>query len=210
LNNRIKLNCVTNTQINYPYPIELNDDIIGVMVVLALTFYVLGLVAVAAYTDLVKFKIPNIIPVLIVLSFVVALVVDIFTDGSVFQSPVNHLVTGVVVFIVMLALFFMRLFGGGDAKLIPAVALWIGIQGLPVFLIVTTMAGGVLALLSVFFRKTKTGQVLLTKLRYHPKLILKLAGSWFGAMSRGEALIPYGVAIAIGALAAFHDVGLLP
>jgi len=180
------------------------------MVVLALTFYVLGLVAVAAYTDLVKFKIPNIIPVLIVLSFVVALVVDIFTDGSVFQSPVNHLVTGVVVFIVMLVLFFMRLFGGGDAKLIPAVALWIGIQGLPVFLIVTTMAGGVLALLSVFFRKTKIGQVLLTKLRYHPKLILKLAGSWFDAMSRGETLIPYGVAIAIGALAAFHDVGLLP
>lgn len=174
--------------------------------IMTLTFYVLGLVVTAAYTDIMKLRIPNILPILIAFSFALALGIDHVADTNVFQSPLSHLIAGVSVFAVMLILFFMRLFGGGDAKLIPAVALWVGLQGLPVFLMITTIVGGLLAVFSIFLRKTKIGQTLLTKLLHYPKL----TDGWFGAMAKGETVIPYGIAIAIGTFAAFRDIGLLP
>lgn len=180
--------------------------LVPMIIIMTLTFYVLCLVITAAYTDLIKLRIPNIMPVLITASFVLAIAIDVFTGAGIFQSPTSHLIAGAIVFAVMLILFFMRLFGGGDAKLIPAVALWVGLQGLPVFLMMTTIIGGILALLSIFLRKTKIGQTLLTKLLHYPKL----TDGWFGAMAKGETVIPYGLAIAIGTFAAFRDVGLLP
>lgn len=174
--------------------------------ILTLTFFALGVALVAAYTDFIKLRIPNILPLLIVGSFITAYIIELVADTGQFQNISSHLFAGGCVFIVMVILFFMKLFGGGDAKLIPAVALWVGLQGLPTFLMITTFVGGGLALLSLFFRKTKIGQHALTKLIHHPRL----ARGWLEAMAKGEVVIPYGVAIAVGSFVAFYDIGLLP
>lgn len=176
------------------------------LIILTLTFYILGVVLIAAYTDFTRLRIPNILPILIVGGFILAFGADLVLDVNMFQSLTNHVIAGGSVFLVMLVLFFMRLFGGGDAKLLPAIALWTGLQGLPVFLVVTTFVGGILALLSILLRKTKLGQTLLTKLLHYPKL----TDGWPAAMAKGEPVIPYGIAIAIGTIFAFRDIGLLP
>lgn len=174
--------------------------------ILTLILFTLGVIGAAAWSDFIKLRIPNILPLLVVGGFVIAFGIDALIQGGVFQSWGSHALAGGAVFMVMIILFFMNLFGGGDAKLIPAVSLWIGVTGLPVFLMVTTAIGGVLALSSITLRRTKAGQAILTKLLQYPKL----TDGWVGAMAKGEAVIPYGIAIAGGAVTAFCSVGLLP
>jgi prepilin peptidase CpaA len=78
------------------------------------------------------------------------------------------------------ALFAANLMGGGDAKLMSAVALWAG-QGLILaFLFVMTTAGGVLAI------------AVLVRQRFAPAAAAVVGGETTG--------LPYGVAIAAGGL----------
>jgi prepilin peptidase CpaA len=79
------------------------------------------------------------------------------------------------------ALFAANFMGGGDAKLMSAVALWAG-QGLVLmFLFVMTMAGGVLAI------------AMLVRQRFAPAAAAAAVGG-------GTTGLPYGVAIAAGGL----------
>lgn len=75
-----------------------------------------------------------------------------------------------------LVLFGLGIMGGGDVKLVTATALWLGAAHVPRFLLLTALAGGVLAAAFLFRR---------------------LIGAT-GAAS-GETL-PYGVAIAFGGI----------
>ena len=79
--------------------------------------------------------------------------------------------------------FHLGVFGGGDVKLMAAGALWLGSGATAPFLVVTSLAGGVLA------------------------LVFLTAGALAGdARSRTPAL-PYGVAISTGALVAMAAFG---
>lgn len=57
------------------------------------------------------------------------------------------------VLVVGFVLFAMHALGGGDVKLITAVSLWAGLDHLAVFALVTSLAGGTLALASILLRR---------------------------------------------------------
>ena len=79
------------------------------------------------------------------------------------------------VFILLAAAFYAGVMGGGDVKLAAALALWFSPASTIKFLVVMSLAGGVLTLLAVGWHRAKKRQ--------------------------GRPEIPYGVAIAFGGLA---------
>lgn len=89
-----------------------------------------------------------------------------------------------VVFAVGYVVFAMKWMGGGDIKLITACALWVGLKGLPEYLILVALLGGAFAVIVWVLRKVL------------PHLPVKVS---FRLLKDGEP-IPYGVAIAVGFL----------
>ena len=76
--------------------------------------------------------------------------------------------------------------GGGDAKLMAATALWWQWDDAMIYVVYTTIIGGVLALALVFGRKFIPSRVLTAPWAYH--------------LFRDEKKMPYGLALAAGAL----------
>jgi prepilin peptidase CpaA len=66
----------------------------------------------------------------------------------------SHIGAGTAVLAVGMVLFSLGRIGGGDVKLISAISLWTGFEHLLEFLILVSLAGGVLALLLVLVRRT--------------------------------------------------------
>ncbi|MEO0548571.1 MAG: prepilin peptidase [Pseudomonadota bacterium] len=94
-----------------------------------------------------------------------------------------HLMAGAIALIISFFLFGFGVFGGGDAKMIPAVMLWVGPAAAMDFMFGMAVVGGVLALLVLIARKTMPVP----------------NGPAFGAIVLQESHgIPYGVAIAAG------------
>jgi prepilin peptidase CpaA len=173
----------------------------------ALALFTAGLMVSAALSDLAKLTIANIISILIAVCFFVAYGLNYaFGHDGIFQSLSSHLIAGGVMFAIMVGLFFMKLFGGGDAKIIPAISLWVGLDGLALFLMITSVGGGLLAIISIGLRKTRLGNLTLEKLSHHPKL----KDGWFGALAQDKKIVPYGIAIAIGGVWTFRHLGYLP
>jgi prepilin peptidase CpaA len=81
-------------------------------------------------------------------------------------------------------LFSQSMIGGGDAKLLAAASLWFGFETLLPFLAATALAGGVLSLTYLAFSAAKVG---------------------LGQESALARTVPYGAAIAAGALAVLPD-----
>lgn len=102
-----------------------------------------------------------------------------------------YLLIGLIAFVISFALFSFGVYGGGDAKMIPAVALWLGPVGLAPFLLGMAFIGGGIALVGLCAK-------------YAP--LPQGSPAWVtNVLSKGEGL-PYGVAIAGGALlAAVHS-----
>lgn len=94
----------------------------------------------AAWSDLRTRLIPNRIPALGLILFVPAVLA-----GAV-PAPSAHLLVFASVFAVCLGLFAANLMGGGDAKLIPVIALWAGPEHIALFLLAMAIGGGLVAL----------------------------------------------------------------
>lgn len=142
----------------------------------------LGLVAAAAWTDLNTLRIPNRIPLAIVMLFPAHALVVPSADWQMAA------VAGAVVFLCGWGLYALRFIGGGDVKLAAAIAVWAGPAQVDVFLAVTAVLGGALALLMA------------SQARF-------AAAYWCGLVGAGRIggvlvgrYIPYGVAIAGGAM----------
>ncbi len=99
-----------------------------------------------------------------------------------------HLAAGAVVLLAAIALYAVGGFGGGDGKLLAAAALWIGFEGLVTYLAFVSIAGGVLAVAILIYRRVPAVEALPI-----PDWALKLHKQGTG--------IPYGIAIAAGASA---------
>jgi prepilin peptidase CpaA len=100
------------------------------------------------------------------------------------HAPVlSSLGAALIVFLVSCGLYAFRILGAGDSKLLTAVALFVGMSQLPRFLVLVAVVGGVIALVSLMTRPTRA------------MVMLHMRGK--GDFGRG---IPYGVAIAIGAI----------
>lgn len=112
--------------------------------------------------------------------------------GMPFDELGLHLASGAGLFAAGFALFSLGLFGGGDAKLLAAAGLWFGWpQTLP-FLVLTVLAGGVLALC------VGGWSVIMTSSEIHD-------GPWLKRFSFIKPNVPYGYAFAIGAILAFPE-----
>jgi prepilin peptidase CpaA len=150
------------------------------------------LVIVAAMKDLSSYTIPNWISAALAIAFIpAALVVGVtpIQIGIAVAVGAAMLVAGVI-------MFALRWLGGGDAKLMAAASLWIGLPGLAPFALYTGLAGGALALAllalrSAWLRPFAAG-----------------GPGWVDRLATPGGAAPYGVAIAVGALAAF-PAGLL-
>lgn len=96
----------------------------------------------------------------------------------------QHLLVGAITFAISVGLFMLGVYGGGDAKMIPAVVLWIGPAGLTSFLVGMAMIGGALTILVLIARALWPATVT----------------PGFGVATLQERRgVPYGVAIAGGA-----------
>ena len=85
-------------------------------------------------------------------------------------------------------LFMPGWFGGGDAKLMAAIGLWIGVDNLLAYMLYVALAGGVIA--AAFFSA-----------RSVPLPRMLLGEAWALRLHRHDTGIPYGLALAAGALA---------
>jgi prepilin peptidase CpaA len=97
-----------------------------------------------------------------------------------------HLAFGGGVLLTCAILFYLGVFGGGDAKVISAASLWIGLSAAGMFIMAMAIAGGLLAALLIVLRRMK-----LTSTR-----------AWANRLLSPEEGAPYAVAIAAGALLA--------
>jgi len=141
------------------------------------------LCAFACMKDLSSLTIPNWVNAgIALLFFPAALFVDISlaTFGW-------HLLVGLIAFVICFFLFSVGAFGGGDAKMIPAVALWMGPPAIFPFLVYTAIFGGVLALAVLGARNSIPAA-------FAPGFVR-------ATMEEGNG-VPYGVAISLGALIA--------
>ena len=134
----------------------------------------------AAAKDTISLKITNGLNLSIAALFVPAA----FAAQIGWGAAGGHLLTGLIAFVVSYLLFSFRLFGGGDAKMIPGVLLWVGPAGWLQFLMGMALSGGFLALFVLLARRTVPAA---------------LAPGFAQNVLNKENGIPYGIAIAAGA-----------
>ena len=146
-----------------------------------------ALVILAALRDAVSYTIPNWISLELVAAFVPAAL----AAGLSLPIAGAHLGVGLVALVVGMGMFAAGWIGGGDAKLFAAAGLWLGWPAATTYLAVTGIAGGALATLLLTLR---SGWL---------RAYIPVGPAWFARLSAPGENVPYGVAIAIGALAAF-------
>lgn len=160
----------------------------------------------AALYDFFRLRIPNIIPIIITGCFFLSYFAAQLDNHVVFQSLSAHLMIGGIVFAIMLIMFFLKIMGGGDAKLIPAIALWVGTDGIAEFLFITILSGFPLAIIALLLKNTKIGHRISLKISHFSIF----SQGWIKALANQQNVVPYGIAIAVGGIASFRTLGYLP
>jgi prepilin peptidase CpaA len=147
-----------------------------------------ALMAFAAASDLFTMTIPNRVSLALVAGF---LVLALLTGMAPYEI-LSHVGAGAAVLVVAFACFAMGWVGGGDAKVAAAAALWFGFGHLLNYLVYASLFGGALTLLLLQFRQWP--------------LPYRLAGqAWLLKLHAKESGIPYGIALAIGALMVYPE-----
>ncbi len=158
----------------------------------------LGFGVASAMSDVNRLIIPNNYVLFILGSFIIAFLslLILSPESSFFSSWKSHLMAGGLTFIVTFGLFYAKIIGGGDAKLLSVYGLWVGMNGLIPLVVYMAIAGGFLGAATLIMGKKKL-------------IATPREGGWIDKAQSGEKQVPYGVAIFVGALAAFWSVGYL-
>ncbi|MFT3989156.1 A24 family peptidase [Aestuariivirga sp.] len=159
---------------------------------LSLTLFPVLMIA-AGTGDALAMRISNRLVLLIALSF---FPMALFTG-----MPLGvfgwHLATGAALFFAGFIIFSLGLFGGGDAKLLAAAGLWMGWPDVMPFLVMTALAGGILAVVvGAWSMVNMTSEI--------------KDGPLFKRFGKIKPNVPYGYAFAIGALLAFPQSWWMP
>lgn len=145
---------------------------------------------VAALSDVTSFRIPNWLTGLTaVLFFPMALL-----TGMPLPEFGLHVLAGAILFVLGYILFALRLFGGGDAKMMAAAGLWFGTTQSMEFLILTSLAGGLLAAAIAGW------SAFMFFWDFHGP---EVDGFVSGNIKKIKPKLPYGFAICVGAILAF-------
>ena len=142
-----------------------------------------ALLAAAAGWDLASFTISNFLSLALVCAFAAFALVLRFSPGVVGL----HLLTGSIGLAIGFTLFALNYIGGGDAKLYAAIGLWLGPHDLLSYTLVAAVLGGVLTLT-------------LLALRQLPLPVGLARQDWILKLHDQRSGIPYGVALAAGAV----------
>ncbi len=137
----------------------------------------------AAYSDLRSYTLPNFISIALIILFIAASLLVM----PPWEALVWHIGIASLVFLVGFLLFAINVLGGGDVKVISALALWFGPSSFMPFFVIMAFLGGILALFLIIFRKISL------KEKWLQSKILK-------SLHNPHEGIPYGVAIAPAAL----------
>lgn len=145
-----------------------------------------ALMAFAAASDLFTMTISNRVSLLLAAGFLAMAALS----GMPLAQFLMHLGAGITVLVVAFGCFAAGWVGGGDAKVASAAALWFGFGYLLDYLLYASLFGGALTLLLLQFRQWP--------------LPYSLVGQgWLLRLHRKDSGIPYGIALAIGALAVY-------
>ena len=144
------------------------------------------LMAFAASSDLLTMTISNRVSLLLIAGFLVLAL----ASGMGLTTIGLHMAAGAVVLVVAFTCFAMGWMGGGDAKMASAIALWFGFTHLLEFLIYASLFGGALTLLLLEFRRWPLPYALNGQ-------------AWLLRLHHQDTGIPYGIALAIGALVVY-------
>lgn len=142
--------------------------------------------AYAAASDLVSMRISN--------RITLGLIVAFAAFALICQLPLEqlawHLGAGALMLVICFALFAFGWIGGGDAKLAAATALWIGPELLPVYVLISSFAGGLLTLS-------------ILSMRSHPLPAFAVRWEWLLRLHAPRNGVPYGIALALAGLCIF-------
>jgi prepilin peptidase CpaA len=147
-----------------------------------------ALMAFAAASDLFTMTISNRVSILLAAAFLVLAV----ATGMAPYDILSHLGAGALVLVVAFGCFAMGWVGGGDAKVAAAAALWFGFGHLMNYLLYASLFGGVLT-------------ILLLQMRQWPLPYPLTGQAWLLRLHDKETGIPYGIALAIGALMIYPE-----
>jgi prepilin peptidase CpaA len=147
-----------------------------------------ALMAFAAASDLFTMTISNRVSLALVAGFLALAVLS----GMGLTDILLHVGAGAAVLAVAFTCFAMGWVGGGDAKVAASAALWFGFDHLLTYLVYASLFGGVLTLMLLQFRQWP--------------LPYAFAGqAWLLKLHAKESGIPYGIALAIGALMIYPE-----
>jgi prepilin peptidase CpaA len=147
-----------------------------------------ALMAFAAASDLFTMTISNRVSLALVAGFFALALLG----GMGLYDIALHIAASLTVLAVAFLCFAMGWVGGGDAKVASAAALWFGFGHLMNYLLYASLFGGALTLLLLQFRQWP--------------LPVALAGQpWLLRLHAKESGIPYGIALAIGALMVYPE-----
>jgi prepilin peptidase CpaA len=147
-----------------------------------------ALMAFAAASDLFTMTISNRVSLALAAGFLLLALMSGMGPSDILM----HLAAGATVLAAAFACFAFGWIGGGDAKVAAAAAMWFGFAHLLNYLLYASLFGGVLTLLLLQFRQWP--------------LPYALAGqSWLLKLHAKESGIPYGIALAIGALVVYPE-----
>jgi prepilin peptidase CpaA len=142
-----------------------------------------ALVLVAAASDIVSYRIPNVVVLMMIVLYPIYVIV---TPGE--QEWLGSLGIFALTIAVGIPLAHFRIFGAGDMKLLAAILLWAGPVLAPLALLLSTIAGGLVAML------------MLTKARF----VIASAFVSIGRESLAKVFLaknmPYGVGLAFGGI----------
>ncbi|MEQ8299354.1 MAG: prepilin peptidase [Parvibaculaceae bacterium] len=140
-----------------------------------------------AVWDLATMTIPNVLTIALAAMFFVL----VPFAGLGWEAVALHVGAGLLMLLVGMALFGFGWIGGGDAKFVAAIALWLGWYDLPAYLIVASVLGGALTLLLLWFRTL-------------PLPLFMMKREWIARLHEKKGGIPYGVALGAAGLFMFQ------
>src|ERR1700730_13353120 len=136
-----------------------------------------ALMAFAAASDLFTMTISNRVSLALVAGFLILALLS----GMELNDLLSHVGAGAAVLTAAFVCFAMGWVGGGDAKVAAGVALWFGFGHLLEYLLYASLFGGALT------------------------LVLPQFGPWRLRLHDKETGIPYGIALAVGALLIYPE-----
>ncbi|MBZ9678036.1 prepilin peptidase [Mesorhizobium sp. ES1-1] len=147
----------------------------------------------AAISDMLSMTIANRVPVLLLVVFAVVAPLT----GMPWATYGGHFAAGAVVLACTFGLFALGGMGGGDAKLLAATAVWMGLNiHLAEYLVAATFIGGLLTIAILIYRKS-------------PLATVTSGNPFLRHLADQKAGVPYGIALGLGGLLTYPDSPLM-